>query len=140
MTWHKIYDLREDERHIAAVQKATLATEEYGLEPTHGLFGSEEWWEKIADGQLPKETLKGIISRVYMGSMGDWPEFETALCDGSTEKFYRYQTPPDGSQERFYEVGRNIELDVIWQDARRNAPDWGLSQRSRTVLAVRIED
>jgi hypothetical protein len=140
MAWHNIYDLRQDEQQIAAVQKATLSTEEYGLEPTHGLFGSEEWWKQIADGRLPIETLKGTISRVYMGSMGDWPVFEIALLDSTTESFTRYQTPADGSQDYFYVVGRDIELDTVWQEARRNAPDWGLPRRWRTVVAIRIAD
>jgi hypothetical protein len=140
MSWHHVYDLRLDERQIADVQKATLTTEEYGLEPTHGLFGSEEWWTQIAEGKLPVETLSGTISRVYMGSMGDWPEFEFICSDGSTERFTRYQTPPDGSRDHFYAVGRRVEVDTVWQEARRNAPDWCLPRRRRTVLAVRIED
>lgn len=140
MVWHKIYDLLEDEQLIVAVQKATLETDEYGIEPTHGLFGSEEWWKQIAEGRLSVETLKGTITRVYMGSMGDWPEFEITLVDGSTEAFTRHQTPADGTQDRFYVVGRDVEIDTVWQDARRNAPDWGLPRRSRTVLSIRIGD
>ncbi len=140
MTWHIIYELARDEKQIAAVQKATLTTEEYGLEPTHGLFGSDEWWKQIADGRLPVVMLKGTISRVYMGSMGDWPEFEIAIEGGSNEQFTRYQTPPDGSKEAFYVVGRRIELDTVWQEARRGAPDWGMPRRRRTVLAIRIAE
>lgn len=140
MTWHNIYELAQDQQQIAAVQKATLTTEEYGLEPTHGLFGSDEWWKQIADGRLPVETLRGTISRVYMGSMGDWPVFELVMEGGSTEQFTRYQTPPDGSQDAFYVVGRAIELDTVWQEARRGAPDWGIPGRTRTVLAIRVAD
>jgi hypothetical protein len=139
MTWHTIYKLAQDEQQIAAVQKATLTTDEYGLEPTHGLFGSDEWWKQIADGRLPVETLSGTISRVYMGSMGDWPEFEMVIEGGFTERFTRYQTPPDGSQDAFYVVGRRIELDTVWQEARRAAPDWWGLRLKRTVLAIRVK-
>ena len=33
---------------LAAMQKATLTTPDFGIEPTDGLFGSAEWWEEIA--------------------------------------------------------------------------------------------
>jgi hypothetical protein len=140
MAWHNIYELAQDEQQIADIQKATLTTEDYGLEPTHGLFGSDEWWKQIADGRLPMETLRGRILRVYMGSMGDWPVFEMAIEGGAIEQFYRYQTPADGSQDAFYVFGRNIEIDAVWQEARRGAPDWGMPRRMRTVLAIRISD
>ena len=139
MEWQGVYDLHQDERQIAAVQKATLTTEEYGIEPTHGLFGSETWWEQIADGRLPTETLRGTVSRVYMGSMGDWPEFEMICKGGAIERFTRHQTPADGSQDRLYQTGKQIEVDTVWQEARRNAPDWGLPRLRRTVLRIRIQ-
>lgn len=69
-----IYRLRADKDFIAQVQKATTTSEEFGIEPTHGLFGSSEWWHHVSDGTLPVQTLRGAITRVYMGSMNDWPE------------------------------------------------------------------
>ena len=138
MAWHLIYDLRADTDHVAAVQKATLTSTDYGIEPTHGLFGSAEWWERIADGRLPLHTLKGIIRRVYMASMGDWPEFEMKCDDGSSLQFTRLQTPPDGSLDAFYKVGSEVEVDYVWQNHRHNAPDWGLPRTNRTEIAIRI--
>ena len=44
------YKLRDDPKHIAQVQKATLTTDDFGIEPTDGLFGSPEWWDRIANG------------------------------------------------------------------------------------------
>jgi len=70
-----IHRLRADKEFIAQVQKATTTSEEFGIEPTHGLFGSAEWWQHVRDGTLPVKTLRGAIARVYMGSMNDWPEF-----------------------------------------------------------------
>lgn len=138
MTWHKIYDLRADADWVAKVQKATLTTKDYGIEPTHGIFGSDEWWLQIADGRLPMHTLKGTITRVYMGSMGDWPEFEMKCDDGALLKFTRKQTLRDGTRDGFYTVGSKIEIDAVWQDSRHDAPDWGLPRTKRTVIAIRI--
>ena len=41
MNWITMYDLRDDATFIKQVQEATLNTEHYGIEPTHGLFGSD---------------------------------------------------------------------------------------------------
>jgi len=46
------YSLRIDEEPIRRVQRATTTTEEFGIEPTHGLLGSGEWWNRIAAGDL----------------------------------------------------------------------------------------
>jgi hypothetical protein len=45
-----IYRLQSDKSFIAQVQKATITTEEFGIEPMHGLFASSEWWQHIRDG------------------------------------------------------------------------------------------
>lgn len=138
MEWQAVYDLRDDRDYVAAVQMATLTTSEFGIEPTHGLFGSAEWWRRIESGSLPVQTLKGRISRVFMGSMGDWPEFEVTSDDGSTHVFTRLQTPPDGGRDGLYEEGRGVEVDFVLQEARRQAPDCGIPRTSPAVIAIRI--
>ena len=67
-----VYHLRKNTQYIKAVQKATLATKDFGIEPNHGPFGSDEWWEHISRGTLPVHTLSGHITKVYMASMNDW--------------------------------------------------------------------
>jgi hypothetical protein len=77
-----VYNLRDDHEKVAAIQEATLRTSDFGIEPTHGLLGSREWWSAIESGRLPLQTLRGTISQLYMGSMGDWPSFELTTEDG----------------------------------------------------------
>src|SRR5262245_110866 len=84
-----VYRLRDDLQRIEQIQHATLTTTEFGIAPTHGLLGSNEWWDQIATGRLPTETLRGVISRVYMGSMGDWPEFEVRSDAGELSSWTR---------------------------------------------------
>jgi hypothetical protein len=136
--WQTVYDLHDDPDHVPAVQRATLTTREFGIEPTHGLFGSDEWWQQIARGTLPLETLKGTITRVYMGSMGDWPEFEMTCANGSSHAFTRFQTLDDGSRDDLYRNGRSIEVSFVWQECRHEAPEWGLPRRSPCVINIRI--
>jgi hypothetical protein len=138
MDWQRVYDLRQDHDYVAAVQKATLTTDEFGIEPTNGLFASPEWWRRVESGDLPMQTPKGKVTRVFMGSMGDWPEFEMQGHDGSLVIFTRYQNAPDGSADHLYVVGGEIEVDFVWQQFRQKAPEWGLPKEQRSVIAIRI--
>ena len=59
-----VYQLTQDNDFTQNVQRATKTTEEFGIEPTHGLFGSPEWWARIQSGELPIQTLRGTMARV----------------------------------------------------------------------------
>ena len=59
-----IYRLQLDKTYIREVQEATESTERFGIEPTHGIFGSPGWWQHIREGTLPVHHLKGTISSV----------------------------------------------------------------------------
>jgi len=74
--WIEVYSLRKDPETIEAIQRATVETEDFGLVPEHGLFGSREWWDAVKGGEIPRRTIEEVISRTYMGSMDDWPELE----------------------------------------------------------------
>ncbi len=124
---------------MTKVQQATLTTKEFGIEPTHGLFGSTEWWRHIEDGSLPVHTIKGEIVRVYMASMNDWPMFEMRTADGSLHQFTQEMSPSGTFPDEPYVVGRKVEVDFVWQNSRKQAPDWGLPKEAQVVTAIRIE-
>ena len=90
-----IYRLQSDRREICEVQESTQTTDRWGIEPTHGLFGSPEWWRHIRDGTLPVHHISGKISRVYMGSMNDWPEFAVLSDAGEESEWSRYANEPE---------------------------------------------
>ena len=131
-----VYRLREDSDHIAQVQRATLTTSEFGIEPTHGLYGSEEWWSQIASSALPTLIVRGTINRVYMGSMNDWPEFELTASDGSKSQWSRYANSKELAQ--LYEVGCAAEIDFVIQRFRPGA--YTPNGETKVVLEVRIGD
>ena len=89
-----VYRLKDDLAHLANVQKATLTTTEYGIEQTHGLFGSDEWWRHIVDGSLPTGTVRGTITRVFMSGHNDWPEFEMQDNSGQLSRWTRETNRP----------------------------------------------
>src|ERR1044071_6447660 len=91
-----IYRLQLAKEHIKRVQEATLTTKEFGIEPTHGLFGSSEWWNHIRAGTLPMHRVKGTITRVYMaGSCKDWPTFDMSGEDGKESTWTQLVSDPD---------------------------------------------
>ena len=138
MTWIEVYNLKEDADHVDKVQRATLTTKEFGIEPTHGLFGTAEWWRHIQDGSLAVHTTRGEIVRVYMASMNDWPMFEMKTEGGALHQFTQQLTRSVSSLDEPYLLGRKVEVDFVWQHARKNAPDWGLPNESQVVIGIRI--
>ena len=131
-----VYELRLDTDFIAHVQKATRTTQEFGIEPTHGLFGSPEWWEHISSGTLPVHHLRGTISRVYMGSMNDWPEFTFRSEAGEESNWSRYGNSP--ALAAHYAVGRSIELDYVLQRHRPKSFDGGAEHK--IPIEIRIQE
>lgn len=75
MDWVVVYELASDHAQIAAMQKAMLGPTDFGVSPRPALAGTSDWWRAIEQGQLPIHVLEGTISRVFWGSMGDWPKF-----------------------------------------------------------------
>jgi hypothetical protein len=129
------YCLKDDPKHTAQVQKATQTTDDFGIEPTDGLFGSSEWWDRIANGKLQVHTLRGTITERFMGSMGDWPEIRVLSDVGEKSDWTREVNLKE--QDALYRVGRHIEIDYVLQQHRNKSS----TQRKehKVVLEIRIE-
>ncbi len=129
------YRLRDNPKHIAQVQKATLTTDNFGIESTDGLFGSPEWWDRISTGDLPVHTLSGTIAERFMGSMGDWPEI-TVLSDGGEKSSWTREVNRK-EQDALYRVGRRIEIDYVLQ--RHRIKSSSQKKEHKVVLEIRVE-
>jgi hypothetical protein len=129
-----IYLLRLDKEHIKNVQEATVTTKEWGIEPTHGLFGSQEWWDHVRKGMLPVHHVKGTITRVYVESMNDWPVFTMRAENGKEYTWSQYANDPDFGS--LYTVGRPVEVDYVIQRSRVHTP--GLQSQSEVVIEIRV--
>lgn len=131
-----VYSLRADTKFIERVQHATRTTKEFGIEPTHGLFGTKEWWNQIANGSLPVVTLVGVIAKCYMGSMNDWPMFD--LIDAQGEKTSWTRQVNAREQDSSYREGSMAEIDFVLQNSRPLA--WSKGAEQKQVLEIRIVD
>lgn len=129
------YRLRDNPKHIAQVQKATLTTDDFGIEPKDGLFGSLEWWDRIANGELPVHTLRGTITERFMGSMGDWPVIRVVSDTGEESSWTREVNTRE--QDALYRVGRHIEIEYVLQKHRGKS--LALIPEHQVVLEIRVE-
>ena len=115
------------------MQKASLNTSNFGLSPSPALVGTPEWWFATQDGSLMRRVVHGTISRVYWGSVGDWPECEVTADDGSKSTWTR-----EGDIARYVE-GLRVRITSIlhpWKVPQQH----GLDSASKIVLTVEIED
>jgi hypothetical protein len=129
-----VYRLKDDTQAIALVQQATLLTKDFGIQQTHGLVGSPEWWDNIKNGNLPLQTMKGTISRVFSGSLNDSPEFEVTSNDGEKENFTRECNSSELDNE--YQTGRKVEVDYVWQQLKNEQTH---RVRIKFVIEIRID-
>lgn len=133
---HVVYQLKNDTRHIEQVQRATRTTSEFGVEPTHGMFGSDEWWQAVESGSLALHTLKGTIKSAYMAGMNDWPEFCMISDSGEESRWTRETNTPES--DALYAVGNRVEIDYVLQ---RHRPDsWSGGAEFKKVIEIRIAD
>ncbi len=130
-----VYQLRQNKRQIESVQQATLKTLKFGIAQTHGLFGSDEWWKNIESGKLAVHTLKGVITRLFLGGMRDTEEFTMRLETGEELTWLRYADNKE--LFGFYAVGRQIEIDYVLQ--RHRLFSYGnFLRRHEEIIEIRI--
>jgi hypothetical protein len=110
-----MYKLRNDSKRIAQIQKATIETGTFGIEPTHGLFGSDEWWANISSGRLQRHTLSG---KHDSGERTSWTREVNAK-----------------EQDVLYKIGVPIEVDYVLQRHRPGSFDHGAE--FKCVLEIR---
>lgn len=134
MRFVKIYSLEQDQTRIDAMQKASLSATDFGVNSLPELVGTPEWWRATQDGSLARMILSGTISRVYWGSMGDWPECEVTSDDGSKCTWTR-----EGDITRYVE-GLQVRIIYVIHPWKVSDQEYRHGGPSKIVLTVEIED
>lgn len=126
--WTTIYRLADDADRVRRLQNASLYKPTFGFADTHGLIGSPEWWQQIDRGQLPREVIRGEISRFGRG-----PLVYIRTDAGDEGQWVRMADTP------LYEVGNPIEIDFVTQQLKPLAAQvWHSGPTDRVVIEVRI--
>lgn len=126
------YKFKDDKEAIKRLQEVSIDPKSnYGLKVENGLLvGTNEWFQAIDNKIIPKITLTGIISKVYMSGHYDWPEFEIKSNEGLS-------TWTREGEDRLYQVGKLVEIDFVTQKYKRQ---WDmLGPTTKKVLEIRIE-
>lgn len=129
MNMKRIYDLRDDHDLVAKVQSATLTTTDFGIIPEIALYGSQEWWQAIEDGRIPRHVIDGVITDVFTSGESNWPQFEID-CDGSRTVWTRFGDPQS------YEIGKRVKLTYVVQKPKKS---WTGDPYQKEVLSIDIE-
>jgi hypothetical protein len=131
MNWHLVYDLAEDVRHVAEVQRASEEPGAFGF-PPNPLFGTPAWWREIGTGHRPVHVLEGKIAAIYWSSMGDWPEFRLRDREGRESAWTRH-----GDVRRYVQgLGAKIEYVML---ARKPGASAVLGETAEVVLRIWVE-
>jgi hypothetical protein len=137
MPFLTVYDLLDDHQRIRWMQEATMTTKDFGLEPTHGLFGSPDWWLNIEHGNLPTFQQTGLITNIYNVGDGDHPEFSMVDESGIETNWKREVNQSE--DDDLYIIGRRVELDYVLQRTRMDLRELGIDQTEKCILSVRID-
>jgi hypothetical protein len=131
LNWHLVYDLAQDVRHVAEVQRASEEPGTSGF-PPNPLFGTPAWWHDIGAGQRPVRTITGKIAAIYWSSMGDWPEFRLRDDHGRESAWTRH-----GDVRRYVQgLGVKVEFVVL---PRKAGASPVLGETAEVVLRIWIE-
>jgi hypothetical protein len=134
MRFVRIYSFEQDQTRIDAMQKASLGTNNFGVSSLPALVGTPEWWLATQDGLLARTIVSGTISRVYWGSMGDWPECEVTSDDGAKSTWTR-----EGDISRYVE-GLRAQIVYVLHPWKTSDQEVRLPGGSKIVLTIEIEE
>ncbi len=136
-------ELKRDPAYMRDVQAASLDNDRplMGLKATHGLFGSDEWWESIRSGRIRTVHVTGIIRElIFAGQDARWGDsinsFELETEDGTLvlESVY-VQNKID---RKLFRVGAKVSCWYALQELKRQpGPDGGVDY-AETVLEMAV--
>ncbi len=142
-----VYTLREELKkkpeYVAQVQAMTLNCEKplLGLKGTHGLFGSDEWWESISSGRTPIRVVSGQITELFFaGQDSRWGNqvnsFSLTLDGGAIveESIYTSQK----LDRRLFVVGATVCIAYALDELKKQPAGDGSTNYSESVLEMAI--
>lgn len=123
----QVYNIHKDPGNIEMLRRATEENGGYGFHPVPYLIGTEEWWDAVNAGEVPRKVVNGMVSSVCWGAMGDYPSF-TVTGDGDSCTSRRF-----GDVTR-YVIGLKARVTLLRMKARH--PD----AKDSIVESILLED
>lgn len=135
MPYVTVYDLKRAQPRVRWLQEACTTTRDLGFEPTHGLFGSPEWWANVETGKLPRHRIVGEIAGLY--NVGMLAEFSLLDEGGIHTTWARECNRPE--DDELYAVERAIEIEYVLQKLGGDHSLLGIDRTEKCVLTIRID-
>lgn len=132
-------ELRRNPKRIEITQALTKNPSKptMGLKGTHGLFGSEDWWNSIAARKMPLLFLSGTIKRAYVAGPdeGEIDTIDMLLDDGSVRSVGIYVN--DDDDLRLFCPGHRADIVYALDELKQRAPD-GSVNHSKVALEMAV--
>lgn len=134
-------ELRVDPERVALTQALTLnaSKPQIGLKGTHGLFGSQEWWDSIFQRKMPLLFISGVIERAYIAGQDEQDMNNTVdlvQADGVVRSVGIYVN--DRGDVRLFQPGRRVDIVYALDELKlQPAPDGGVNY-SKVALEMAV--
>lgn len=129
--------LKANPSQVTETQALTLDNQRplMGLKGNMGLYGSEEWWRNIRDGNLKSEILKGTIVETYWaGQDSRWGDevnsFKVELSNGVLEDESIYTNRRD--DKKLFKPGTKLVMAYVFDEMKS-------SEMLKIMLEVFVE-
>lgn len=121
-----VYDIKETVKHLSA---ESVVKYKYGL-------SGKPYWEKVEDGELKSQLLKGTISRVFEDDLGHWPYIEVTDSDGKTTEWERAVNRH--TKDSWYELHKIVEIEYCIEQY----PDkyTGKPRERKCIIKIAIQE
>jgi hypothetical protein len=134
-------ELRADPTRIALTQALTLDDSRplMGLRGTRGLFGSDEWWENILQGQIPLVFISGVIQRSYVAGQntpGINNTVDLILNDGSLRSVGIYVA--DTADVHLFRKGHRVGVVYALDELKKQPAPGGGINYSKIALEMAV--
>ncbi|AJQ94187.1 hypothetical protein [Gynuella sunshinyii] len=133
-------ELKNDPEQVAMAQALTQdESRPFGLKGTHGLFGSDEWWDNLRKGVLPVRHVSGVIERLFVSGQEKGMEantFDLLLNDGGshTESIF-----VDSEKYRqLFKVGSRVEILYALDELKMQPAPGGRINYSEIVVEMAV--
>lgn len=134
-------ELKADPEQVRLAQELTLNASRptMGLKGTHGLFGSNEWWSRIANREVPLSFLSGVILRAYVAGQDGGGENNTVdvlLADGSVTSAGIYVN--DKTDIALFKTGCQVEVVYALEELKKQPARDGSVNLSHIALEMAV--
>ncbi|MFB9240761.1 hypothetical protein IV454_10755 [Massilia antarctica] len=125
LVYQLVNDFKKYPERVALQQALTLddTRPKMGYKGVYGLYGSEEWWANIGNGNMPRRYVSGVIVALYHAGQDeedDINSFDLSLDDGSTKSLGIY-CDNDGDIDLF-RLGCRVDIFSVFDPLKYEQP------------------